>query len=611
MQALAQDASRYGHTVREFSVPAEVGIEAGADLTDAVWANAAEVPQHVVFSRRIAGGAWEDVTAEAFRDEVIAVAKGLIAGGVRAGDRVGLMSKTRYEWTLIDYAIWSAGAVTVPVYETSSSEQLAWNLGDSGAVAVVVETAEHAAAVEMLRGELPELHSVWQLDSDAIGALRELGRDMPDDEVAQRRQTLGPDNLATIIYTSGTTGRPKGCELTHRNILFQVLTTTDGLSGLFNAGGATLLFLPLAHVFARLIQCGVVQTRTRMGHTADVKNLLPDLAAFQPSFILSVPRVFEKVYNVSKQRAHGDGKGKIFDRADQVAVAYSRALDAGGPGVGLRAQHAVFDRLVYTKLRAALGGRCRSAISGGAPLGERLGHFFRGVGVTVYEGYGLTETSAGACVNVQDALKIGTVGRAVPGVAVRIADDGEVLIKGDIVFRGYWNNVQATLEALNPDGWFHTGDIGDLDDDGFLRITGRKKELIVTAGGKNVAPAVLEDRLRAHPLVSQCMVVGDAQPFIGALVTIDPDAFPAWKQGHGKIAGATIADLREDPDLVADIQQGVDEANKAVSKAEAIKKFRILGADFTEEGGELTPSLKLKRNVVSKQYAEDIAAIYR
>ncbi|MDQ6874784.1 MAG: long-chain fatty acid--CoA ligase [Actinomycetota bacterium] len=595
--------------MREFSVPAKVGVGAGADLTDAVWANAAEVPEHVVFSRRGSGG-WQDVTAVSFRDDVIAVAKGLIAAGVQAGDRVGLMSKTRYEWTLVDYAIWAAGAVTVPVYETSSSEQLAWNLADSGAIAMVVETAEHAAAVEALRGELPELGSTWQLDSDGIGTLRELGRDVSDDEVAQRRATLGPDSLATIIYTSGTTGQPKGCELTHRNILFQVLTTTDGLSGLFNADGSTLLFLPLAHVFARLIQCGVVQTRTRMGHTADVKNLLPDLAAFRPTFILSVPRVFEKVYNVSKQRAHADGKGKIFDRADQVAVAYSRALDAGGPGVGLRAQHAVFDRLVYSKLRAALGGQCRSAISGGAPLGERLGHFFRGVGITVYEGYGLTETSAGACVNVQHALKIGTVGRAVPGVAVGIADDGEVLIKGDIVFRGYWNNVQATVEALNPDGWFHTGDIGDLDGDGFLRITGRKKELIVTAGGKNVAPAVLEDRLRAHPLVSQCMVVGDAQPFIGALVTIDPDAFPVWKQGHGKPANAAVSDLREDRDLIADIQQGVDEANKAVSKAEAIKKFRILPDDFTEEGGELTPSLKLKRNVVSKQYAEDIAALY-
>jgi len=554
--------------VREFSVPAKVGVGAGDDLTDAVWANAAEVPEHVVFSRRVSG-AWQDVTAVSFRDDVIAVAKGLIAAGVQAGDRVGLMSKTRYEWTLVDYAIWAAGAVTVPVYETSSSEQLAWNLADSGAIAMVVETAEHAAAVEALRGELPELGSTWQLDSDGIGTLRELGRDVSDDEVAQRRATLGPDSLATIIYTSGTTGRPKGCELTHRNILFQVLTTTDGLSGLFNADGSTLLFLPLAHVFARLIQCGVVQTRTRMGHTADVKNLLPDLAAFRPTFILSVPRVFEKVYNVSKQRAHADGKGKIFDRADQIAVAYSRALDAGGPGVGLRAQHAVFDRLVYSKLRAALGGQCRSAISGGAPLGARLGHFFRGVGVTIYEGYGLTETTAGVAVNRPAALRVGTVGRPVGGVSVRIAEDGELLVKSPLVFAGYWRNDDATKEAIDSDGWFHTGDIGEIDDDGFVRITGRKKELIVTAGGKNVAPAVLEDRVRGHWLVSQCLVVGDQKPFIAALVTIDPESFPTWLTRNGLPPSTSVADVVDDPKLHAEVQGAIDEANKAVSKAEA------------------------------------------
>ncbi|MGB9377802.1 MAG: AMP-dependent synthetase/ligase [Mycobacteriales bacterium] len=595
--------------MNEISVPATVQIGPAENLTDAVWTNAAEEPDHVVFSRRVQG-AWVDVTAAGFRDEVSAIAKGLIASGVQPGDRVGLMAKTSYEWTLVDYGILAAGAVTVPIYETSSAEQVAWNLGDSGAVAVVVETAEHEAVVTTIRGEVPELKSMWQIDADGLGTLRGLGRDIADEQVDERRGMADPDTLATVIYTSGTTGHPKGCELTHRNMLFVERTAVDGLSSLFNPEGATLLFLPLAHVFARLIQVGVVETRTRMGHTADVKNLVADLGEFQPSFILAVPRVFEKVYNVSKQRAHSEGKGKIFDKAAAVAVAFSEANDGGGPGLGLKIQHTLFDALVYSKLRAALGGKCTAAISGGAPLGARLGHFYRGIGLTVFEGYGLTETTAGACLNLEGAAKIGTVGRPLPGVSIRIADDGEVLLKGDNIFRGYWHNEEATAEALTAEGWFHSGDIGEIDDEGFLKITGRKKELIVTAGGKNVSPAVLEDRLRAHPLVSQCMVVGDAQPFIGCLVTIDPEAFPAWKQRAGKPEEASVGDLRDDPDLIAEIQGGVDEANKAVSKAEAIKKFRILDDDFTIEGGQLTPKMSIKRAVVLKEQADEIAAIY-
>ncbi len=595
--------------MREFSVPTTVEVAPESNLTDVVWANAAEVPEHVVFNRRVES-AWEDVTAAEFRAEVIAMAKGLVASGVQPGDRVGLMSKTRYEWTLVDYGIWAAGGVTVPVYETSSAEQVAWNLGDSGAVAVIIETAEHEAVVESVRDEIPGVRDVWQVEADGLGTLRGLGRDVTDEQIEERRRVATTESLATIIYTSGTTGRPKGCELTHHNVLFQVATTVDSLRSMFNPEGSTLLFLPLAHVFARMIQAGVVQTRARLGHTADIKNLLPDLAKFQPTFLLAVPRVFEKVYNVSKQRAREGGKGGIFDKAEDVAVSYSRALDTGGGGLALRAQHALFDRLLYSKLRAALGGRCVSAISGGAPLGERLGHFYRGIGVTVYEGYGLTETTAGGCLNVEGSVKIGTVGRPVPGISIRIADDGEILIKGDNVFRGYWHNPQATAEAITADGWFHTGDLGELDDEGYLKITGRKKELIVTANGKNVAPAVLEDRLRRHPLVSQCMAVGDAQPFIGCLVTIDPEAFPGWKQRNGKPADAKVADLREDADLRAEVQRAVDEANKAVSQAEAIKKFRILPHDFTLEGGELTPKLSLRRTVVLKQYADEVAAIY-
>ncbi len=595
--------------MHEFTTPATVEVPASANLTDVVWAAAAEHPDHVGFSRRTEDG-WQDVTTREFREEVSALAKGLIASGVQPGDRVALMSRTRYEWTLLDYAIWAAGAVTVPIYETSSAEQVAWNLGDAGAVAVFVESAEHEAVVASVRADLPDLRELWQINADRAGTLRGLGREVPDELLDERRHGVSGSSLATIIYTSGTTGRPKGCELTHRNILFTVHMASGGLAGLLNAEGATLLFLPLAHVFARLIQAGVVVNRTKLGHTGDVANLVPDLATFRPTFVLAVPRVFEKIYNVSRQRAHAEGKGAIFDRAEQVAVAYSRAVDSGRAGLWLRAQHSVFDRLVYAKLRAALGGRCRAAISGGAPLGDRLGHFYRGIGLTIFEGYGLTETAAGACLNLESATKIGTVGRPLPGIAVRIAEDGEIQLTGDNVFRGYWHNESATAEAFSSDGWFRTGDLGSLDDDGYLRITGRSKELIVTASGKNVAPAVLEDRLRAHALVSQAMVVGDAKPFVGCLVTIDAEAFPAWKKQHGKPADASIAELTADAELLAAIQQGVDEANRAVSKAEGIKKFRILPVDFTEAGGQITPSLKLKRNVVLEQYADDIAAIY-
>ena len=595
--------------MREFTVPATITISAGANLSDVVFDHAKNYPSAVSLSRRVDGG-WDDVTAARFAEEVTAVAKGLIASGIGRGDRVALMSRTRYEWTLLDYAIWAAGAVTVPIYETSSTEQVHWILSDSGAVAVVVETAEHEAIVDSLRSELPDLGQVWRIEADAVGTLTGTGRGLDDEEVERRRTQGNADDLATVIYTSGTTGRPKGCRLTHRNLLFAVLTAAAGLRSMFNDTSSTLLFLPLAHVYGRVIQCGALAYRARIGHTGNIRDLPADLAAFKPTFVLSVPRVFEKVYNTARQRARADGKGRIFDVAERIAISYSEALDHGRVPPHLRVLHGLFDRLVYGKLRAALGGQCRAAISGGAPLGPRLGHFFRGVGITVYEGYGLTETSAGACVNLEGALKIGTVGRPIPGVVVRIADDGEILLRGDNIFAGYWRNEQATQDALDADGWFRTGDIGEIDADGYLTITGRKKELLVTAGGKNVAPAVLEDRLRAHPLISQAMVVGDRQPFVGCLVTIDPEAFPAWRQAHGKPDSATVADLTEDADLRGEIQAAIDDANEAVSKAEAIKKFRILPRDFTEAGGELTPTMKLKRNVVLKEYADEVNAIY-
>ncbi|HEX5403014.1 MAG TPA: long-chain fatty acid--CoA ligase [Pseudonocardiaceae bacterium] len=580
-----------------------------------VWANAERFGDAVSFQRHV-DGTWVDLTARDFAAHVLAVAKGLIAIGLQTGDRVCLMSKTRYEWTLLDFAIWAAGGVTVPVYETSSAEQVEWIVSDSAARAVIVETAAHRSVVDGVVDRTGQVRHVWQIDgpaaADAPGAIDELtalGAGISDQQVHERRHAVAADQMATIVYTSGTTGRPKGCVLTHRNLLAEVRANVGAFPEMLQPGNSLLLFLPLAHVLARALALTCVYARLTVGHTADVKNLVADLGTFRPTFVVAVPRVFETVYNGAKQKAHSEGKGKIFDAAEATAVAFSESQDHGGPGIGLRLKHAVMDRLVYTKLRAALGGRCTAAVSGGAPLGGRMAHFFRGVGVPVLEGYGLTETSAAACVNTQAALRVGTVGRPVAGTSVRIADDGEILVSGDVVFREYWNNEQASKEALDG-GWFRTGDLGSLDPDGFLRITGRKKEIIVTAGGKNVSPAVLEDRLRANPLISQCMVVGDQKPFIAVLVTIDEEFFPAWKAQHHKAAGASVADLANDADLVVEIQAAVDDANKAVSKAESIRKFRVLPVDFTEESGEMTPSLKLRRTVVAKTYASDIAAIY-
>jgi long-chain acyl-CoA synthetase len=601
--------------VREYSVPATVRVGDEENLLDAVFANAEQHGPAVLYRRRDATGAWSDVTCAQFAEQVVAVAGGLVAAGVRPGDRVALLSRTRYEWTLADYAILAAGAVTVPIYETSSAEQVSWMLSDSGAVAALVETGAHAKLVEDVRAGCPDLRHVWQFDPPAGGRgavdeLVALGAATAAEEVRARSAAVRAEDLATLIYTSGTTGRPKGCELTHHNLLFEVKAVVGQLPELLTERGSVLLFLPLAHIFGKAIQCGALYTRTVVAHTPDVKQLLPDLADFRPTFLLAVPRVFEKVYNGARQRAHDDGKGRIFDAAADTAIAWSRSQDTGGAGVALRLRHALFDRLVYRRLRAAVGGNVVAAVSGAGPLGERLGHFFRGVGLPVLEGYGLTETSAGITLNTLGAQRVGTIGRPVPGHAVRIADDGEIMVKGPIVFHRYWRNESATAESFE-EGWFHTGDIGELDDAGFLHITGRKKELIVTAGGKNVAPAVLEDRLRANPLISQCMVVGDGQPFIGALVTIDVEALPGWRERNGKPAGDGVADLIDDPDLRAEIAAAVEEANKAVSRAEQIREFRILPVDFTEAGGEMTPTMKVKRAVVAKTFADEIASIYR
>ena len=596
--------------LKEFSVPAVVPAPTSGNLTDHILENATQAPQQVVFSIP-RGDAWVGVTAAEFLTQVKAVAKGIIANGIQAGDRIAVMSRTRYEWTLVDYAIWYAGCISVPVYETSSAEQVQWILSDSGAVALFCERHANKLVFEEVAVDLPDVTRVWVFDDGGIDTLSRAGVDISDQELETRRVSIQPDTLATIIYTSGTTGRPKGCMLTHKNFMFEVDNVVQGLPDVFlSANSSTLLFLPIAHVFGRTIQLGCVRARVRMGHAPDVKELLPLLGSFQPTFVLSVPRVFEKIFNSSQQKAIAAGKGNIFNAASKVAIEYSEALDDGGPGLGLKIKHALFDKLVYSKIRAAMGGKIEWAVSGGAPLGARLGHFFRGIGVTILEGYGLTETTASSTVNRPAAIAIGTVGQPIPGAGVKVAADGELLLAGDQIFVGYWNNPTATAEAIDADGWFHSGDIGEIDDRGFVRITGRKKELIVTAAGKNVAPAVLEDRLRSNVLISQCMVVGDAQPFIGALVTLDPEAIPGWLKQNDRAESTSIADLVNDEAMLAAIQEAVDQANKAVSQAEAIKKFTILSLDWTEEGGQLTPSMKLKRNVVMKDHESEITAIY-
>ena len=590
--------------MREYSIPAMVDVPAAAGLADVVFTRASRDPHAVVMRKPGAGGRWEDVTAAQFRDDVTALAKGLVAAGIEPGDRVALMSRTRYEWTLADYAIWAAGAVTVPIYETSSADQVDWILSDSGARAAFAETAAHA---DLIRS-VSSIDHLWVMDGQD-GLALDPGT-VTDEQLEQRRAARTATDLATIIYTSGTTGRPKGCEITHLNLLSDARNAVEGaLPEIFEiAGSSTLLFLPLAHSFARIIEVGCLESGTIIGHWPDTGSLATALLEFRPTFLLSVPRVFEKVFNTAQQQASASGvKNRIFQASVRTAIAWSQSQDPGtAAGPALRLRHGLFDRLVYAKLRAAVGGQVRYAASGGAALGERLSHFFRGAGITILEGYGLTETSAAATVNRPGRNKIGTVGLPLPGVAIKIDEDGEILLRGPNVFPGYWHNKEATAEVLDADGWFRSGDIGGLDEEGFLRVTGRKKELIVTAGGKNVAPAVLEDGLRAHPLISQCLVVGDGKPFIAALITLDPEGLEFWRQQHSKPAD----DLRDDPDLLAEIQSAVDDANKAVSRAESIRSFRILPSDFTEANGYLTPSLKVKRNMVLADYADDIAAIY-
>jgi len=593
--------------MNEVTNPAVIPAATTGNLTNLIAERAWFEPDRITMSRPLGDG-WQPLTARQVEEEIRATAKGLVAAGIQIGDRVAIMARTRYEWTILDFAIWYAGGCVVPIYDTSSAEQVDWILNDSGAVGLIVETP---ALRETVTSVLPaHTRRIWVMTEDVLAQLRADGSGISDDEIERRRNSLLPETLATLIYTSGTTGRPKGVQLTHGNFLAECGNVVEAASDLFlKPGGSTLLFLPVAHVFGRMVQIGAIHAGLHLAHCSDpVGRLQPDLASFKPTFVLAVPRIFEKIYNGAEARADGAGKGKIFRKAAEVAIAYSEAQDKRGFNPLLTLKHALFDKLVYSKIRLAMGGSVEAAISGGAPLGKRLGHFYRGAGITILEGYGLTETTAGATLNITQNLRVGSVGRPIPGTSIKIADDGEVLIKGAIVMRGYWQNDVANQEVFDGQ-WFRSGDLGKLDDEGFLYITGRKKELIVTAGGKNVAPAVLEDRLRAHPLVSQCMVVGDNQPFIASLITIDADMLKGWIASNNK-TGATIETLVNDPDLHAVIQTAVDEANKAVSKAESIRKFTILAKDFSIANGEMTAKLSLKRHVIAEHYAAEITALF-
>jgi long-chain acyl-CoA synthetase len=593
--------------MNEVTNPAVIPSATTGNLTNLIAERAWFEPDRITMSRPLGDG-WQPLTSRQVEEEIRATAKGLVAAGIQIGDRVAIMARTRYEWTILDFAIWYAGGCVVPIYDTSSAEQVDWILNDSGAVGLIVETP---ALRETVTSVLPaHTRRIWVMTEDVLAQLRADGIGISDEEIERRRNSLLPETLATLIYTSGTTGRPKGVQLTHGNFLSECGNVVEAASDLFlKPGGSTLLFLPVAHVFGRMVQIGAIHAGLHLAHCSDpVGRLQPDLASFKPTFVLAVPRIFEKIYNGAEARADGAGKGKIFRKAAEVAIAYSEAQDKRGFNPLLTLKHALFDKLVYSKIRLAMGGSVEAAISGGAPLGKRLGHFYRGAGITILEGYGLTETTAGATLNITQNLRIGSVGRPIPGTSIKIADDGEVLIKGAIVMRGYWQNDVANQEVFDGQ-WFRSGDLGKLDDEGFLYITGRKKELIVTAGGKNVAPAVLEDRLRAHPLVSQCMVVGDNQPFIASLITIDADMLKGWIASNNK-TGATIETLVNDPDLHAVIQTAVDEANKAVSKAESIRKFTILAKDFSIANGEMTAKLSLKRHVIAEHYAAEITALF-
>ncbi|MEY9941220.1 long-chain fatty acid--CoA ligase [Streptacidiphilus sp. MAP5-3] len=608
--------------VREVRAAPLVPEPTRGSLADIPFDNAAAAPQYVAL-RRLVGGSWQPVSAAAFADAVRATAKGLIAAGVELGDRVALMARTRYEWTVLDFAVWAAGCQTVPVYPTSSADQVDWILRDSGAVLLLLESPELAKlAAPVLDGlPTPTRMPVPSVDEDLLGFLADLGRDVPDADVEARRSALTPDTVATLVYTSGTTGRPKGCVLTHANLHAGSANLVELLQPVFveatHQDPTTLLFLPLAHVLGRMLQLACLIGRITLGLFPSIKpdELRPELERFGPTFLVAVPYFFEKVHGTARAMAERMGRGTSFVRADRIAVAYGEAemrrlLGTGdGPDLLLRVAHGLYDLLVYRRVRKALGGSVRYAVSGGSALDPRLARFFFGCGILVYQGYGLTETSAATTVMPPLDPRPGSVGRPVPGATIRIAADGEVMLRGGSVFTGYWNNLEATQAAL-PGSWLATGDLGRLDDEGYLSIVGRKKDILITSGGKNVSPSVLEDRLRSRPPVGQCMVVGDGRHYIAALVTLDQEAVEHWLSVRKRAKDTPFGQLRQDPELLAEVQRAVDYANEAVSRAESIRRFTVVAGEFSEENGLLTPSLKVKRHAVTTAYAREIEELY-
>ncbi|MGM9441413.1 AMP-dependent synthetase/ligase [Streptomyces murinus] len=617
---VAPHIRRLDGAVREAVVPPFAAPVTHGSLADLPFDNAAEDPDAVVLSRKLKNGHWKDITAARFAEEVLAVAKGLIAEGLAPGDRIAIMARTTYEWTLLDFAAWAAGLVTVPVYPTSSLFQTRWILHDSGAVALVTETGAQAAALGPELQHLPELRHLWVMEKGHVERLADAGAPVPEGEVGVRRGMLGPATLATLVYTSGTTGRPKGCALSHGNFFAEVDNAIELLHPVFkqhDSDPSVLLFLPLSHVFGRMVAIACVRARVRLGHAPSLKaeDLLPDLAAFRPTALLTIPYMLEKIFNSARAQAESGGRGTVFDRAAAVARRYGEALQASqsgtgdGPGRVLRTQRGFYDPLVYRRIRTAMGGRVRHVICGGSPLGRRLAAFYAGAGIEIYEGYGLTETTGASTVTPPLKPRLGTVGWPLPGTRVRIAADGEILISGDHVLRGYWDPGAGGVVPITREGWLHTGDLGELDDDGYLTITGRKKELLITSGGKSVAPAPLENWLRQHPLISQVMLVGDDRPYVAALLTLDAEGIVHWRQMNGKhpVPPELVAD---DPDLRAVLQRAVDDTNRLVSRPESIRRFTVLPYDFTEEAGHLTPSMKLRRARILADFGREVEGLY-
>ncbi|SFY52223.1 AMP-dependent synthetase/ligase [Streptomyces sp. F-1] len=617
---VAPETRRLDGSVREAVVPPFAAPVQRGSLADLPFDNAAADPDAVVLSRRLPEGRWTDLTAARFAAEVLATAKGLIAEGLAPGDRIAIMARTTYEWTLLDFAAWAAGLVTVPVYPTSSVFQTRWILHDSGAVALVTETARQASALGPELQHLPDLKHLWVMEKGHVERLSDAGVRVPEAEVGVRRGMLGPDTLATLVYTSGTTGRPKGCALTHGNFFAEVDNAVELLYPVFKQKDddpSVLLFLPLSHVFGRMVAIACLRARVRLGHAPSLKadDLLPDLAAFRPTCLLTIPYMLEKVFNSARAKAESGGRAAVFDRAAAVARRYGEALQARqsgsgeGPGRALRTQRGFYDPLVYRRIRGAMGGRVRHVICGGSPLGRPLAAFYAGAGIEIYEGYGLTETTGATTVTPPLKPRLGTVGWPLPGTRVRIAADGEILVSGDHVLRGYWDPQAGGVVPATRDGWLHTGDLGRLDDEGYLTITGRKKELLITAGGKSVAPAPLENWLRQHPLISQAMLVGDGRPYVAALLTLDTEGITHWRRMNGKhpVPAELIAD---DPELLAVLQRAVDDANRLVSRPESIRRFTVLPVDFTEEAGQLTPSMKLRRERILRDFEREVAGLY-